>query len=180
MQTLCDEFKGSGQVEETQQEQTFKVEELPKPKPTEKVDDEEPLKLLVKDFCGLLQLSPKSLSFDPLLLIELNDYDVNAAVNFYLSNSEHISTLFPVSENPAAADTNETGYYEESIPIQKDEVKLSCGHIESDLPPDSIDEVLLMIDHYQNNLLQPIYVDDDYAEFSNGKFSLMIPKVPHS
>eukprot|EP01116_Phalansterium_solitarium_P005581 TRINITY_DN17391_c0_g1_i1.p1 TRINITY_DN17391_c0_g1~~TRINITY_DN17391_c0_g1_i1.p1 ORF type:complete len:107 (+),score=19.99 TRINITY_DN17391_c0_g1_i1:42-323(+) len=55
-------------------------------------------------------------------------------------------------------------------------IVLSCGHVEANLAPSSIQDVLQMLELVAAKALEPLQSDGQYDEYSNGNFTLMLAK----
>ena len=52
----------------------------------------------------------------------------------------------------------------EAAPAATDGVRISCGHVEANLLPSSINELLELVGLLRLGALQPSHIDGDYAE----------------
>lgn len=144
------------------------------------------LELAIKDFCSTLGLirADLELQFDLGLLLELCDYSVQDSIQLYFEEIDSISVLFPPKQIPAGRDSassakkaEKKGSFNDTIPAQTNNIKLGCGHVESDLSASAFDDILAMIDAIKAKALYPVKVEDEYAEYSNGQYSLMMKKL---
>eukprot|EP01060_Flectonema_neradi_P029841 TRINITY_DN4224_c0_g1_i1.p1 TRINITY_DN4224_c0_g1~~TRINITY_DN4224_c0_g1_i1.p1 ORF type:complete len:351 (+),score=40.51 TRINITY_DN4224_c0_g1_i1:38-1090(+) len=120
-------------------------------------------------FFSVIGLTPDAVSrqFSVSALLSICDNDVEQAVNMYLTNQDDISGLCP----PDIATDAE--------PPMESEIVLSCGHVESNLPATSINQVLALVNQVQAGAAVPSMIDDGYGEYTDGTYSIMM-KIPTS
>jgi hypothetical protein len=53
---------------------------------------------------------------------------------------------------------------------------LSCGHVDENLSPSSLDELIVGMNAVQQGLILPSHIcDSDYGEYTIGSFLLILP-----
>lgn len=133
---------------------------------------------LINEFCNTLGLNKKNIQqvFNPISLLEICDFDLMNAVDFYLTNVENIHQLFPPKEGASKlSEEDEIGIFDDKIPEKNNNLVLSCGHVSNQLNMNAIDELLILIEQIQMQEILPGKIEQGYAEYSNGTFSIIIP-----
>jgi len=123
-----------------------------------------PQQEIIQEFFASVGLDTRSASaiFNAEGLMDICDWNIEAAVDFYLNNSTEISLICP----PVASHTS------------TDAVKLSCGHVESNLASVALEEIHEFMEILRSGVLSPTHIDGEFGEFSNGAFTVMMPLKP--
>jgi len=119
----------------------------------------------LEDVLGILGLSKDAINFNLETLLEFWDWSVEETINCYLTNNNTIHLLCPVQSSQNTQNSSPPS----------NQIQLSCGHVESNLNSNSLQQLLDMLEFIQNGALAPVFVDGEYGEYSNEYFTLMVP-----
>jgi len=138
-----------------------------KPKATEDLSKEQ--KEAIEEFRSTLALERSAeKEFSVESLMELCEWNTSAAVEFYLGTMGEIGSMCPPkqSQKPTPA------------PAATGDIKISCGHVEANLSCGALEEVAGLLEVIRADALPAQHIDGEYAEYSNGNFTLMLPRKP--
>jgi len=113
------------------------------------------------NFVGMDANSSQTLNVEALM--ELFEWNLESAVDFYLNNASDISSILP----PVPTQTFQQ--------TPSSDVHLSCGHVEANLAVTSVDEISTLLEIVEAGAIPPQHVDGEYGEFTNGTFTVMMP-----
>eukprot|EP00003_Mantamonas_plastica_P009830 TRINITY_DN19206_c0_g1_i1.p1 TRINITY_DN19206_c0_g1~~TRINITY_DN19206_c0_g1_i1.p1 ORF type:complete len:485 (+),score=140.92 TRINITY_DN19206_c0_g1_i1:1091-2545(+) len=133
----------------------------------------------IDEFCNMLMLNKQEVKsqFDIAKLMEVNDWQVSAAVEFYFDNMSAVPSMFPPSSQSSGGGQNaNTGSTYTKQDMEHDGLlKISCGHVEANLGLDCIGKVRELVLSAQAGISYPQHVEDGYGEFSTMEFTIMMP-----
>jgi len=118
-------------------------------------------------WAALIKKWKKQFNFEQLF--NTCNWNVESAVEFYLNNISEISAIFPPIR------TIVTPTVIQPVIARENNIRISCGHVESDLSVDSIQEVKGMMNFVLEGLVPPASMDGEYGEYTNGKFTIILP-----
>eukprot|EP01124_Arcella_intermedia_P031803 TRINITY_DN7273_c0_g1_i3.p1 TRINITY_DN7273_c0_g1~~TRINITY_DN7273_c0_g1_i3.p1 ORF type:complete len:304 (-),score=74.52 TRINITY_DN7273_c0_g1_i3:52-963(-) len=133
---------------------------------------------MIFEFTSVLGLNIDTLSnlFDIEKLIELSDFSVENAINLYLTNGDQISALCPPKQKksaPKSSPPTESPFLQPYT--MSNEVQLSCGHVEANLPTSSISELSTLMQAISSKTTLPQHIDGNYGEYSFNNYTLILP-----
>jgi hypothetical protein len=102
-------------------------------------------------------------------LMQICDGSLEAAVDFYLSNSDSISTLCPPEPHVVVSQPTPSGH---------PGIRLSCGHVEENMSSSTLAQALDMMSFIQAGAITAQHADGEYGEFCVENFTLMMPLRP--
>jgi len=105
-------------------------------------------------------------------LFSMCDWNVENAIEFYLNNSGEIGSIFP-PVRPTSAPTAPSPAQQNQF--KSNDIRISCGHVESDLPTENILQVKHLMTAVLEGHIPPSSMDGDYGEYSDGKFTIILP-----
>eukprot|EP01012_Entosiphon_sulcatum_P038358 TRINITY_DN4972_c0_g1_i1.p1 TRINITY_DN4972_c0_g1~~TRINITY_DN4972_c0_g1_i1.p1 ORF type:complete len:325 (-),score=35.64 TRINITY_DN4972_c0_g1_i1:961-1935(-) len=112
------------------------------------------------EFLAILNLDPATVGFDVAALIQTHDGSLESAIAFYLTDPAQACELFPLPELTAQEESS---------------IVLSCGHVEANLPSNALDAVAGLVAAVRYGQA-PVSVDGEYAEYTDGMYSLLLPR----
>eukprot|EP00753_Platysulcus_tardus_P012962 PLAT3582.1.p1 GENE.PLAT3582.1~~PLAT3582.1.p1 ORF type:complete len:334 (-),score=140.63 PLAT3582.1:90-1091(-) len=125
--------------------------------------------------------------FDPMRLLELSDWKVYTAVETYVNMGADIASWAPPKASPAAGGGGAAAFGAVAAEPMPDlvafdlpaSVKLSCGHVETDLAVTALLDIRTMLHDMKRGALQPVRrLEEDSVEYSNGTFSVICTYPP--
>jgi len=123
-------------------------------------------KRAMDDFLSLIGLNKSGLHFNLVGLMELCDWSVNQAVDFYLNSSSEIETICPKIVDSSLTELNN---------VQSD-VMLSCGHVEANYSASNLQQMLDVLNAIGVGALDPISVDGEYMEYTCGNITILMSR----
>ena len=91
-------------------------------------------------------------------------------VDLTMDNKVHAS-----EEIDLTSDDNVTQESSLVLTLENCGTNLSCGHVEENLPAQSIETILNILTFIRLGALQPTSIEDDVATYSSGQFHLVLP-----
>jgi len=98
--------------------------------------------------------------------MNLNEWNIEQAVNSYFSNAGDLSTLCPPQTRPKPVSS--------TIPRKNSGVVLSCGHVEANFPAISLNQILDLLNVISAGAMSPVHTDGDYGEFTWDNLTLLL------
>lgn len=139
--------------------------------------EKSPYEDAITQFISILGLNRTQVEkeFNLASLMQLCDGSLEAAIEFYLSNSDGLGSLCPPEPPKAAALRVEQAT---GGPAALGTLKLSCGHVEENLDVSALDKALDMMIFIQAGAVNAQHKDGEYGEFCVENFTLMMPLKP--
>jgi len=110
--------------------------------------------------------------FNIMGLMQLCEWSLEGAVNLYLSSPDEITSLCPPL---AAAKPAKPAAPKAAAPPISNSIQLSCGHVEKNLSPNCLQEVLDLLMLAKAKAIMPTNIDSGYGEIANGNFTIIVP-----
>eukprot|EP01103_Thecamoeba_quadrilineata_P011095 TRINITY_DN257_c0_g1_i5.p1 TRINITY_DN257_c0_g1~~TRINITY_DN257_c0_g1_i5.p1 ORF type:complete len:142 (-),score=22.23 TRINITY_DN257_c0_g1_i5:95-520(-) len=119
-----------------------------------------------ESFISILSLDDFTLlTFSIDTLLELCNWSVEDALQLYLNDPSEISKIAPPHLTGSSLDEL----------FNNNEVSLSCGHVESNLPSNKLYDLRQLLLSVSSGLIHPKHIDGDYGEYSSDSFNLLLP-----
>jgi len=112
------------------------------------------------DFVGLREADALA-SFDVEGILSISGSVEGAVELFFGSDRNELSAMFPPKQSGPGSD-----------------IMLSCAHVEANLPPSSITDILDFLSLIRGGFVTPSHVDGNYGEFTHNTFTIMLPLNP--
>jgi len=117
-------------------------------------------------------------------LMEMCNGDVENAANFFFMNGDMLAQMFPLRPSGSTMNNN-TSKVESSSPYAMPfvpymgEIRLSCGHVEANLTPDSLTSISSALELIEQGFIIPSHIDSGYGEYTVENFTIMLPLKKH-
>jgi len=107
-------------------------------------------------------------SFDIESLLSIGGSVEGAVEAFFNSNRDELAIMCPPKK------AQQLQQFQNQF-IDSSELKISCGHVEANLSPNSLDEMISFLEFIKMGAISPLSIDGDYGEFTNNTFSILLP-----
>lgn len=122
----------------------------------------------------MLGIDSKSAGFSVAGLLQICDWSLENAMNFYLSSPSDVQSMCPpvaAEVTPQPSQTQQPSYTPKT-----DEIVLSCGHVEANFPSSSLEQMLNLLTFIGIGAVTPAFTEGEYAEYSNDNLTVILSK----
>jgi len=129
----------------------------------------------MSEFLAAINLTKDSAHFNVESLMEICDWSVEGALNFFLNNPDDVPIICPKTTSKAQVNTPLVTSNPSTMTTNPKEISLSCGHVESNLPCSNLQNMIDLLTFVASGSLQSSYTDGEYAEYSYDNLTVILP-----
>jgi len=126
--------------------------------------------MVIDNFYAIIGLDASTAAkrFNVVGLMQLCEWNLEGAVNLFFASPDEITSLCP----PVPA--SKPAVPKATAPPVSSSIQLSCGHVEKNLSPNSLQDVLDLLMAAKAKAIMPSNIDSGYGEIANGNFTIIV------